>query len=534
MHRVSKLLLLLICVFALTTGNLFAQDKEDQGANVNVSKIEKRATEKYLRNSDLKSFRFVGSSKIEDSETIDGNLIVVDGNLDVFGKVRGDILVIRGDVRLKAGSVVNGNVTAIDGSIRQNDDSHVKGSQLETRVKNLFTSGEWDNDYELNMYSGHRYHYGPYSTLPLRHMDDQFILSFNRVQGVFMGWAIPKQITGKYRYLSVHGFGGYGFKEKSWRYELGGDRWLFNQTDYRFELGAKIYDLTDTKDNWLLTSWENSLSAVLLHRDYQDYYRRNGWELHASQNISIYFKGTLAYRNDDYESVQKNTNWALFGKREYRANPVIDEGNMRSLYGEVYFDNRDNLENPSKGWYAKLQVESSTSKLNSDFSFNQYLFELRRYQPLGRYERLDLRFKMATSEGDVPLQKLYQLGGVGTMRGFRYKTLRGREGAFGGDRMLLANLEYNLDPRTFGGDFLFFDDLRFILFTDVGRIWNRTDVSNEDSWSAGFSDMKLNSFKSDLGIAFSSWDGKARLSIAKRTDTNKNSVVLIFRLSKPF
>lgn len=532
--RFSRILLILGLIILINQQG-FAQKTEEINSQTTLTTLEKRAVQKYFSDSERKLFRFAGTTEVGERDTINGNLLVVDGNLKILGMVKGDVIVVNGDVSLQSGALVKGSITSIDGSIRQNSKSQVHGNQLETHAKNLFSGSEWDDCCDDHYYPGseHRDH-GPYSTLPIGPVDDSVILSYNRVQGVFLGWAIPKKITGKYRLLTVHGFGGYGFKEKSWRYELGADRWLFNQTDYRFELGAKVYDLTDTKDNWLLTSWENSLSSVLLHRDYQDYYRRSGYELHASQNISIYFRGSIAYRNDDYESVLKNTDWAIFSKRDFRENPMIDSGNMRSLYGELYFDNRNNLQDPTRGWYAKLGIETSNSKLNSDFSFNQYIFELRRYQPLGRYERLDFRFKTATSVGDVPLQKLYQLGGIGSMRGFTYKSIRGSKGAFGGDRMLLANLEYNLDPRSWGGDFLFFDELRYILFIDAGQVWNRADVTDDDTWSAGFSHLKLNDIHSNIGIAFASQDGQARLSIAKRTDTNKNSVLLTFRLSKPF
>ncbi len=535
MQNTYKTFLAILFFLSLALGPVLAQEKESELSETPLTSIEKRAIEKYLGDSDKPMFRYTGKTKIDKEDVVDGNLVIVDGDLKIHGAVRGDVLVINGDVSLKDGSLVDGNVTSIDGTIRQSDNSRVRGNQLETRAKNLYAVNEWDEDLGRHFYSSSRRgHHGPYSTLPLRHVDESVILSYNRVQGVFLGWAIPKRISGKYDLLTVHGFGGYGFKEKSWRYEIGADRWLFDQTDYRFELGVKTYDLTDTKDDWLLTSWENSLSAVLLHRDFQDYYRRSGYELHASQNLSIYFKGSLAYRNDDYESVVRNTNWALFGKRDFRENPFIIEGNMRSLYGELYFDNRDNIEEPTRGWYAKMGIETSNSKLKSDFSFNQYTFELRRYQPLGRYERFDIRIKASTAVGEVPLQKLNQLGGVGSLRGFSYKSLRGGENAFGGDRMLLANFEYNLNPRAWGGSFLFFDDLRYILFVDAGNVWNRADYSNKDNWNAGFSHLKLKDMKADIGIAFSTLDGNARLSIAKRTDTNRNSVLLIFRLTKPF
>ena len=515
--------------------NAQAQKGQADSLHSFASEIEQRAAEKYFCEPGLPLFRYEGQTKIDPDESINGNVLVVDGDLQIRGQIQGDVLVLDGDVSVKSGARVNGNITSINGVIRQSKKSTVSGNQLETHEQNLFSYKEWDDESESLINNYHSRHYGPYSTLPVRNVDESVILSFNRVQGMFIGYAIPKKITGKYSFLSVHGFGGYGFKEKAWRYEVGADRWLFNKTDYRFELGAKIYDLTDTRDNWLITSWENSLAAALLHRDYQDYYRRSGYEFHASQNLSIFFKGTLAFRNDDYASVKRNTNWSLFAKnRVFRDNPAISEGNMRSLYGELYFDNRNNIERPTSGWYAKLGVETSNSKLNSDFSFNQYVFELRRYQPLGRYERMDMRVKLATSEGTLPLQKLYQLGGVGSLRGFSYKSVHGGSGAFGGDRMLLANMEYNLSPKTFGFDFLFFDDLRYILFADAGNVWNRSEVSAENNWAAGFSQLKLNDIKSDIGLAISSASGDARLSIAKRTDTNINPIVVTFRLSKPF
>ena len=90
-------------------------------------------------------------------------------------------------------------------------------------------------------------------------------------------------------------------------------------------------------------------------------------------------------------------------------------------------------------------MEMSNSDLRSDFSFNQYVLELRHYLPISRNERLDLRFKAGSAEGTLPFQKLFELGGISTLRGFEYKE-------FVGDRLLLANIEYNLSPSIFSHD----------------------------------------------------------------------------------
>jgi len=236
----------------------------------------------------------------------------------------------------------------------------------------------------------------------------------------------------------------------------------------------------------------------------------------------------------------KLTNWSLLsGDKNFKENPAIATGNMRSLYGEVYLDTRNSKENPRRGWFGKLSVESSTSKLNSDFSFNQYIFELRRYQKLGRYERLDMRLKVGTADGEVPFQKGYELGGFSTLRGHRFKKFRapiGENGTVnnGLDRMLLGNFEYNISPKLFTTGFLFFDEIRYIVFFDFGNAWYNSDVSKNDNYYNGFSQLKWHDLESDFGIALSSSDGAARLNIAKRLDTSVNPIVVTFRLSKPF
>lgn len=529
-------------IFLLSSVGL-AQD--EQISNLSPKRIEKKAYEKYIGKTDKKDFRYTTNTIIGEQEIIAGNIIVVEADLTVKGQVDGHVLVILGAVRVENGAIINGNITSVDGHIYQSEKSLISGNQIETRVKNLFPREEWNYDFDTEERPTTLSHYskpyeGTYSTLPLGRSNQSLVLRYNRVQGLFLGWAIPKNITGKYRIFSLHGFGGYGFEEKRWRYQIGVDRWLFNQRDYRFELGGKYYDLTDTRDDWLITPHENNLAAFFLKKDFQDFYRRHGYEIHVSQNLSVFLKGTLAYRNDHYESVLKNTDWSVFGgDKKFRLNPAVQEGNMRSLYGEIYLDTRNDKDNPRWGWYGKLSIETSNTDLNSDFSFNQYLFELRRYQKIGRHERLDFRFKAGSAEGELPFQKGYELGGISTLPAFSFKKFSApvtTEGPVlsGYDRMLLGNIEYNISPRLFTSALPFLDEVVYILFFDFGNAWYNSDVSKGDKYYHGFSHLRWADLKSDFGIALGSYDGTSRLSIAKRLDTSVNPVVVTFRLSKPF
>jgi hypothetical protein len=505
-----------------------------------ISRIEQKAKLKYLSDNSKQEFRYADDATIEENEIIDGNIIVVRGDLIVFGKIIGDVLIIDGDARVKDNAEITGNITSVNGHIFQDKNSFINGNQIETHAKNLLSYEEreennYNYDYNYNFdyddedweWSWSRKHYGSYSTLPINNDDESLILRYNRVQGLFLGLGVPKWIGGKYNYMTLHGFAGYGFKEEKWRYQLGLDRWLFDQRDYRFEIGGKIYDLTDSRDEWLVSTMENSLSSLLLKNDYHDFYRKTGYEVHLSQNYTIYLKGTVSYRNDEYESLINNANWSLLNKdKKFKENPLIADGNMRSLYGELYLDTRDNKNLPRNGWYGLLAMETSNNNLKSDFSFNQYSMELRRYQPFGYRERLDIRIKIGSAEGELPIQKAFQIGGLSTLRAFRFKE-------FFGDRMLLANLEYNLNPKVFSTDFLFFDRLNYVVFYDIGNAWN-SNPDKDDNWYEGFDQVKLNRLKSDIGAAILFNDGHFRLSISKRLDSAKHPPLFTVRIVKPF
>ncbi|MEZ4745799.1 MAG: hypothetical protein R3C41_06990 [Calditrichia bacterium] len=56
------------------------------------------------------------------------------------------------------------------------------------------------------------------------------------------------------------------------------------------------------------------------------------------------------------------------------------------------------------------------------------------YQPLTYGENFQIRAIARTSTGELPLQKRFELGGIGSLRQFSYKE-------FTGNRMFLANIE---------------------------------------------------------------------------------------------
>ena len=61
--------------------------------------------------------------------------------------------------------------------------------------------------------------------------------------------------------------------------------------------------------------------------------------------------------------------------------------------------------------------ERAGGGLSGDAEFKRYLGDLRRYQPVGRGTRVDMRLRIGTAYGRLPSQFLYDLGGLSTLRG---------------------------------------------------------------------------------------------------------------------
>ncbi|MEX0601938.1 MAG: hypothetical protein WD295_01270, partial [Bacteroidota bacterium] len=132
-----------------------------------------------------------------------------------------------------------------------------------------------------------------------------------------------------------------------------------------------------------------------------------------------------------------------------------------------------------------------------------------------------------TSAGTVPLQRIFDLGGLSTLHARRFKEESG-------NRMILANVEYIVN-----GDFLhdlrfwpsgLFRSINFLVLGDAG--WMRT-AGTDARWTEGFDGIQLSDFRSDVGFGVASRSGAFRLAFVWRTDISAPAK-FIFRFNRPF
>jgi hypothetical protein len=71
-----------------------------------------------------------GDFSIGSSEELNGHLLVVDGDADVYGKLRGNLVTVDGDVTVHPGGVVSGDILTLGGEVR--DEGGEIGGEVRT------------------------------------------------------------------------------------------------------------------------------------------------------------------------------------------------------------------------------------------------------------------------------------------------------------------------------------------------------------------------------------------------------------------
>jgi hypothetical protein len=365
---------------------------------------------------------------------------------------------------------------------------------------------------------------------PWEQTHQDLLFRYNRVEGLFLGLSSPPTYRWRERHITVFGSAGYGFAAHRWLYN-GGVAQQFGAGKSMIEFGVEGHILTDTRDQWIISEEENTLTVLFLHDDYRDYFGRKGFSLWTGtywrwRNSDLQFR--VVYLNDRYESLQQKTDWSIFGgEKRFRSNPAVNEGRMNSILTTLEFHQSRPRRYFFTGWSASASAEFSPSGLKGDFDFNRYLLDLRSYLSLDDYENVNVRFRAASVTGDVPVQKGLDLGGLGTLPAFGFKE-------FVGNRLLFANAEYIINGKILDEAGWFpswlLRNLNFILFADAGYV--RT-VGAEESFLNGFDGLNSDTINWDWGLGIGSRDGKMRLAFAWRTDVAKPAKVFI-RVSRPF
>lgn len=482
-----------------------------------IKQIRREAEKRYLSYSSKRLENIRGSYTLDRDEKLDADLMVSEGDAEIDGEVMGTVIVIDGDIKLGRNGIIRGDAIVITGDIIRRTGSVIGGDEIQTSWRRFVTRSQrttvsWrDRRQRATLFYDSNNDFN----------DDNFYARYNRVEGLFMGLRTDSPDWTDPRLLNLYGSGGYGFKSKEWRYTIGIERKFFEVNN--FTIGLKNYDLTDTDDNWRIDKTENTLAAFLIREDFLDYYNRRGNTAYISQTIDYWGKLQLEYRVEEFSSFENSAAWSLFGgDKIFRPNPAITEGNLRSINFISTIDTRNNSNQSDNGWLVNFDMEYTSSDIGGDYDYERYILDIRRFQPLSRYENLNMRIMLGSSMGELPVQRGFYLGGISSLRGMKFKE-------FAGTSMFLGNIEYVFDPYRLlvGPPAWILEDFKLAAFFDAGAV----ELLDFDNYSDIFDNDLI---KHNLGFGLISHDNDFRIDFAWRTDVRNEKLRVTFRLNHSF
>jgi outer membrane protein assembly factor BamA len=303
-----------------------------------------------------------------------------------------------------------------------------------------------------------------------------------------------------FNHTYVNGYVSYKFSRDKPGYSLGLERPLFIAP--RLFLGAELHDMTASDDRWRLASFEQTLASVAFKNTFRDYYRRRGAQLFGVFRMGANNELSAMARWDRHESLDNTTRYSFFrDDATYRPNtPVFDERVNAVVLGYT-FDTRPLTAAGHPATYERHLKDSLfgyglrqppglrlewTSELagrgmKGDADFDRHILNARGYVAVTSNTLLSLRGLFGFSNGPLPVERLFSLGGIGSVHGYRFKEVSG-------SGMTVLNAEYRINlargPANHDAAhvFAFYDagrlssprpDPRELILTRRGPVWLR-------------------------------------------------------------
>lgn len=280
-----------------------------------------------------------------------------------------------------------------------------------------------------------------------------------------------------YDHTTLYGQAAYGLEAETTRFTAGAWRTFAGGA---VVAGYEFHDLTDSDDDFRSRGIDEPPGSAISFRTYKDLFGRRGHEAFVLGRLARSWRAGLSFRSDAYSSLPVVT-----GSPEDPAkpNPPIDDGEMRSFIASLQWSSRRGLfDDPREAQRAALMrslytrplaeprplaanvtFEWASKDLGGDFSFHRLIAEGRSHQRVTSRGTLSTRLLLGFASQDVPAQKRFFLGGLGTLRGYEEKE-------FDGEGLVLGNVEWAVYMARLAP--------LLIPFADAGATWHGTRTTD--------------------------------------------------------
>lgn len=459
--------------------------------------------------------RVSGTFRLAASDTLRGDLAILNGPVQIDGRVIGSLVAINADVSLEGTARIEGDLVILGGTLQRAPNAEVRGAiLLQSEIVRYTLDGirlvpeetgwiDWQPGRWLE-----RAPAAP-SYTDLVHVAAR---TYNRVEG------LPVAIGPRFRRTTPWGrvdLGIAGIVRTAGpiRWDegtLGHDSHLTLRLGdpAGVTLGLQTFDLVAPVESWQVGEREASLMAAIAGRDLRDHYGRHGATGWLGGRIGEALSLDLGYGRERWRDVASRDPLRLGGDRPWRPNPTMDAGRLGLTTVRLRIDTRDRARAPwSGGWFVLGEIEQGDGMLHRPGSadaaarattYRRAFLDARRRAQLSRGTELSMRVVTAGWIGGdpLPLQRRLSLGGPGALEGYAFRTMRSEDPdvlTCGGratdpgqpawcDRVALLQLEVRRSSRMtwpLTGDrwrLRVVERPVWVLFADAGRGWiHRTD-----------------------------------------------------------
>ncbi|HKR54707.1 MAG TPA: hypothetical protein VJS20_00285, partial [Gemmatimonadales bacterium] len=361
--------------------------------------------------------RLVGRTEIPAGTVWHGDVAVRNGPVILAGRIEGSLLVINGDLVLKPGAVVTGTVLVVGGELSGSDSSRVEGKARVFYEALGFRMKGDSLQYSPNL----RRRYGQLAAEYVFNTPETRSAltiatggTYDRVEGLplvfgpVFDWQVNPRDHLRIDALGVFRTAGdLSGARSDLGYRLRGE---IRTGRYRpVSLAFSGFNVVSPIEDWTLSGSEVGWASFLFRRDYRDYFADQGWGLKLSVQPERQLSADLEWRKESQRSIASLDPFSIFRNDEvWRPNPPIDGGHYHTLGLGVSLDTRNDPDEPTTGWWARLKIERSTSPdvapqtgvpafvrgpipTDGSYEFSRFFFEARTYQRVGGFGRANLR-----------------------------------------------------------------------------------------------------------------------------------------------
>lgn len=404
------------------------------------------------------------------------DILFVDCNGVLDRPLEGSLVILNGELSLRSGAEVTGDVILLRSSLFQSRNAKVSGEIIRS------SSAECINRIRDKLQdSGFKKSLPVHLRLRTNRMGGFGLEGYDRVDGFSISWGFTVEQPDLGDFPVFQG----KVISATTRHAVGFKALLRLPLDSkaRFSLGIGARSNTDTNDRWRLGDLENAFKAFVAGNDHRYYFRREGYSVELRRKIWNRSYLSLAYQDESYYSLKNQSPFTLFGSENFHPNLPVESGRVRSLLFDGVLDTRNDPFFTLSGFWACLQGELAGGALGGRHSFARIDAELKRWDTLYGIHHTFFWFKWAYADQLLPFQRGYTLG----------NTLRAYDNfAFSGDRMLMAQASYGLSlPPLPVIEYLFFR-------------WRAEAICETGiAFYKGEPDRRYSNLKKDVGVGFS-------------------------------